>query len=82
MERLQRYFEEAGLQVTHVEESRKEMEFEPWADRMGCSAETKTELKRLLDTAPPDAREFFSPRIENEKLMFSIRETIFIARKA
>lgn len=81
IERLQRYFEEAGLQVTHFEESPKHMEFEQWANRMGCTEETKQELRRLLDTAPPDAREFFNPRTENGKLMFSIRETIIIARK-
>lgn len=81
IERLQRYFEEAGLQVTHVEESPKHMEFEPWANRMGCSDETKAELKRLLDTATPEAKEFFNPRMENDSLMFSIRETIIIAKK-
>lgn len=34
-----------------------------------------------LDTAPPDAREFFDHRIENDKLWFSIRETIMITHK-
>lgn len=34
-----------------------------------------------LDTAPPGAREFFDPRIENDKRWFSIRETVMIARK-
>jgi ubiquinone/menaquinone biosynthesis C-methylase UbiE len=81
IERLQRYFEEAGLRVTHVEESPKHMEFEPWADRMGCSEETKAELNRLLDTASLEAREFFNPRMEDGKLFFSIRESIFIAHK-
>lgn len=81
IERLQKYFEDAGLTVEHVEESVKRMEFEPWADRMGCSAETKTELKRLLENAPSEARAFFNPGVEDERLMFSIRETILIARK-
>lgn len=79
--RLEAYFAEAGLKVEQVQESSKHMEFEPWADRMGCTEETKSELKRLLDTAPPEARGFFNPRTENSKLMFSIRETIIIARK-
>lgn len=82
MERLQRYFEEAGLMVEQTEANMmKEMEFEAWANRMGCTEETKKELLRLLDTAPPDAREFFNPHVENDKLLFSIRETILIARK-
>ncbi len=82
VERLQRYFEQAGLTVTHVEANAvKEMEFDAWADRMNCTPETKQELKRLLDTAPPDARAFFMPRTAQDKLYFSIRESIFIARK-
>ncbi len=82
VERLQRHFEQAGLTVTHIEANAvKDMEFEAWADRMGCSDATKTELKRLLDNALPTVREFFNPRVEEGKLMFSIRETIFIARK-
>lgn len=82
VERLQRHFEQAGLTVTHVEANAvKEMEFETWTNRMGCSDETKTELKRLLDTASPAVREFFMPRVEDGKLFFSIRESIFIARK-
>lgn len=79
--RLEAYMTDAGLKVEHVEESAKHMEFEAWADRMGCSPETKTELKRLLDTASPEAKEFFNPRIEDGKLWFSIRETIIIAHK-
>lgn len=82
IERLKRYFEEAGLQVTTVEESPKHLEFEPWADRMGCTEDTKAELKRLLDTAPPAAREFFNPRVESDELIFSIHESIIIAKKA
>lgn len=69
------------MHVTHVEESPKEMEFDAWANRMGCTEETKKELRRLLDTAPPEALEFFKPRLENDKLWFSIREAILIARK-
>ena len=58
------------------------MAFEPWADRMGCTAETRTELVRLLDTAPPEVRDFFNPLVEDGKLMFSLHEAILIARKA
>lgn len=81
IERLQRYFQAAGLTVEHVEEFVKEMEFEPWASRMGCTEETKSELRRLLDTAPPGAREFFNPRVVDGKLWFSLREAVLVARK-
>lgn len=80
--RLETYMNDAGLTVEHVEESPKHMEFDAWADRMGCTAETKAELKRLLDTASPEAKEFFNPRVDDDKLWFSIREAILIARKA
>lgn len=79
--RLEAYMNDAGLKVEHVEESAKPMEFEAWADRMGCTLATKTELVRLLDTATPEGKEFFNPRIQDGKLWFSIREGIIIARK-
>ena len=82
VERLLKYFADARLDAEHVErDAVKEVDFEEWANRMGCSDATKTELKRLLDTAPPPVREFFMPRIENGRLKFSIRESILIARK-
>ncbi len=74
--------QEAGLTIIHVEESPKPMEFEPWADRMGCTPETKTELRRLLDTAPAEANDFFNPHNVDSKLWFSIRESIIIAKKS
>jgi hypothetical protein len=80
--RLEAYFAESGLTVTHAEEAPKQMDFEEWADRMGCSQEIKTELKRLLESAPREVKEFFNPRLENNRFVFSIREAILSARKA
>ncbi|CAG1015194.1 hypothetical protein ANAEL_05199 [Anaerolineales bacterium] len=79
--RLEAMFADAQLKVEHVESFKKEMEFEPWADRQSCSAETKAKLRQLLADAPVAVREFFVPRAEGEKLFFSLTEAIIIARK-
>ncbi len=79
--RLEAYFGDAGLQVEHSENFKKEMEFEPWADRMGASAETKTKLRVLLLDASESVREFFAPRVEGDKMFFSLIEAIIIGRK-
>jgi ubiquinone/menaquinone biosynthesis C-methylase UbiE len=79
--RLETYLTEAGLRVEHVESASKEMEFEPWADRMGASAEKKEKLRSLLAQAPEGARAFFKPHGERDELKFSLEEAILIARK-
>jgi ubiquinone/menaquinone biosynthesis C-methylase UbiE len=79
--RLEAYLAEAGLRVEHVETADKEMEFEPWAERMGASAEKKEKLRALLAQAPEGASAFFKPRGEGAQLTFSLEEAILIARK-
>ncbi len=80
--RLEAMFADAQLKVEHIESFKKEMEFEPWADRQGCSAETKAKLRQLLTDAPNTVREFFVPRTDGEKLFFSLTEAIIIGRKS
>jgi ubiquinone/menaquinone biosynthesis C-methylase UbiE len=80
--RLEAMFTDAHLKVEHSESFKKELEFEPWADRMSVSAEMKIKLRQLFTTLASDAvREFFVPRAEGEKLFFSLTEAIIIARK-
>ena len=79
--RLESYLTEAGLRIEHVESAAKEMEFEPWVDRMGASAETRERVRALLAQAPEGAREFFRPQGEGTELRFSLEEAILIARK-
>lgn len=78
--RLEAMFADTGLKVEHTESFKKEMEFEPWADRMSVSAEMKTHLREMLATQDA-VREFFVPRTESEKLYFSLTEAIVIGRK-
>ncbi len=79
--RLEAYFADAHLKVEHTESFSKEVEFEPWADRMGASAETKTQLRKLLLGAPDAVRGFWSPRVDGNKIFFKMAEAIIIGRK-
>jgi ubiquinone/menaquinone biosynthesis C-methylase UbiE len=79
--RLEAYFGDARLQVEHTEEFKKEMEFDPWADRMGASGETKANLRKLLLEAPEDVKLFLAPREDGDKMFFALHEAIIIGRK-
>ena len=80
--RLEAMLVDAGLKIEHTESFKKELEFEPWADRMNVSAENKTMLRALLfKDMIASAREFLMPRTDGDKVYFSLTETIIIARK-
>ena len=81
VEQLEAYVAKVKLRVEHVETIRKEMEFEPWAKRMGASAKTKTQLRALLRDAPENVRASLTPRTAGKKLFFSLTEAIIIGRK-
>ena len=73
--------EDAGLRIVHKERAPKEMEFEPWATRMGCSASTVERLRSILLEASPALKAFLKPRTTNDNLWFTLDEAIIIARK-
>jgi len=79
--RLEAYFADAGLKVERSEHRQEEMEFEPWASRMGANAETKTKLRTMLLDAPEAVRDFLRPRVENDGVLFALTEAIIIGRK-
>ncbi len=79
--RLEAMFADAGLQIVHSENFSKELEFDPWAERMGVSAPVKTQLRDLLFTAPAVVREFLAPRADAAKVFFQLHEAILIGRK-
>jgi hypothetical protein len=79
--RLEAYFTEAKLKVEHSESHKKEMDFDPWAHRMGASEDTKAKLRERLLEAPDAAREYLAPRVENDRLRFTLTEAILIGRK-
>ena len=73
--------EDAGLRIVHKERAPKEMEFEPWARRMGCSGPTLERLRSILQEASPALKAFLKPRTEAGVLFFTLDEAIIIARK-
>jgi SAM-dependent methyltransferase len=73
--------EDAGLTVVHKERAPKEMEFEPWATRMGCSAPTLARLRSILLEASPALKAFLKPRNEGGVLFFTLDEAVIIAGK-
>jgi ubiquinone/menaquinone biosynthesis C-methylase UbiE len=79
--RLVAMFTEAGVTVQHTQELTKEMEFDPWADRMGASEELKVKLRQWLDAAPEPVRAWLMPRKDGARLFFTLHEVVLIARK-
>jgi hypothetical protein len=58
------------------------MEFQPWAERMGCDAAAIARLRAMLEEAAPALQAFLRPRHEEGgKLWFTLDEAIVIARK-
>lgn len=74
-------FHAAGLTVVHHEVAPKSMEFTPWAERMGATPETITELRRLLAEAPATAAAFFQTYSTDQDLFFNLDEAIILGRK-
>jgi ubiquinone/menaquinone biosynthesis C-methylase UbiE len=73
--------EDAGLELQHVERLPKDMEFQPWAERMGADATTIERLRSMLDDASPALAAFLKPRLVDGSLWFTLDEAILIARK-
>lgn len=79
--RLEAMFTEAGTTIIATESLEKEMEFEPWADRMGASSELKIELRRWMANAPESVLAWFKPRQDGERMYFTLHEVVIIAQK-
>ena len=72
---------DGGFKVVHTERLPKDMEFQPWAERMGRDAATVERLTSMLVDGTPALQAFLKPRREAEKLWFTLDEAILIARK-
>jgi ubiquinone/menaquinone biosynthesis C-methylase UbiE len=70
-----------GLQVTHKERLPKDMEFDPWAVRLGADAPTVEALRATLSGAEGALAAFLKPRMDGSALWFTLDEAILIARK-
>ena len=74
--------EAAGLSVRHQERLPKDMEFDPWAVRLGCDAPTVERLRAMLLGATPALTAFLKPRTADGELWFTLDEAIIVAQKA
>jgi SAM-dependent methyltransferase len=72
---------DTGLEVVHKERLGKDMEFQPWAERLGADTATIEQLRTMLSDATPALRAFLKPRLQAEALWFTLDEAIVIARK-
>lgn len=72
--------EDAGLEPVHAERLPKDMEFQPWAERMGADATTIQRLRTMLDDASPALAAFLKPHVVDGALWFTLDEAILIAR--
>jgi ubiquinone/menaquinone biosynthesis C-methylase UbiE len=70
-----------GFTIQHTERLPKAMEFDPWAERMGCDAATNARLRAMLSGANPALKAFLRPQTEDRKLWFTLDEAIVIAKK-
>jgi ubiquinone/menaquinone biosynthesis C-methylase UbiE len=70
-----------GFAVVHTERLPKDMEFQPWAERMGTDAATVERLRSMLVEGPAALKAFLKPRDEQDKLWFTLDEAILIARR-
>jgi ubiquinone/menaquinone biosynthesis C-methylase UbiE len=72
---------DTGFTVEHKERLPKEMEFQPWAERLGSDAVTIERLRSMLTDGTPALEAFLKPRQDEGKLWFTLDEAIVIARK-
>jgi ubiquinone/menaquinone biosynthesis C-methylase UbiE len=71
----------AGFEVTHKERLPKDMEFEPWAVRLGADGPTIERLRSMLSEGSPPLQTFLKPRLHDGALWFTLDEAILLARR-
>ena len=72
---------DTGFDLTHKERLGKDMEFQPWAERLGADTATIERLRAMLSDGTPALQAFLRPRLVEGKLWFTLDEAILIARK-
>ena len=77
------FFAGAGLQVTHYEDFDTRHALTPWAERMGCDADTITRLRVMLQQAPAPVAEWVQPTpMPDGDIAFVIRQFLLIGHHA
>jgi ubiquinone/menaquinone biosynthesis C-methylase UbiE len=79
--RLEAYFADAHLALVHSETISKDMEFDPFCDRMNVDPETRVKLRQLLLDSPDAVKAFLTPHMDGDKLVFALHEAIIVGKK-
>jgi ubiquinone/menaquinone biosynthesis C-methylase UbiE len=77
----QSMFEQAGLEVTHVQEITKRHQLLPWAERQGCSPEVIEQLTRVLIEASTQAADWLQIQAIGTQIASFVNHHILIAGK-
>ena len=72
---------DTGFEIVHKERLPKDMEFQSWAERLGSDAATIERLRSMLTDGSPALQAFLKPRVDADKLWFTLDEALLIARK-
>ena len=72
---------DTGFAVWHKERLPKDMEFQPWAERLGSDAVTIERLRSMLTDGTAALKAFLKPRQADGKLWFTLDEALILARK-
>jgi ubiquinone/menaquinone biosynthesis C-methylase UbiE len=72
---------DTGFNVLAKERLPKDMEFQPWAERMGCDRLTVERLRTMLTDGSAALKAFLKPRDESGKLWFTLDEALILAHK-
>jgi ubiquinone/menaquinone biosynthesis C-methylase UbiE len=70
-----------GFAIMHTERLPKDMEFDPWVERMSVDAGNIARLRTMLTDGSPALQAFLKPRREEGGLWFTLDEAIIIAAK-
>ena len=76
-----RLFTDAGFTIETAEIFRKARDFEAWAGLQTVSDAVRSELRRRLEQAPPDAAEALGPETRDGKLYFHLTEILVVGRR-
>jgi ubiquinone/menaquinone biosynthesis C-methylase UbiE len=72
---------DVGFTVGHHERLAKDMDFQPWAERLGADPATINRLRQILLQDNPALTTFLQPRQVDGALWFTVQEAVIIARK-
>lgn len=75
------FFIAAGLEISHIEEIRKTLDFGEWVSRANVAPADRIRLEVMLRQAPAYARDALTPRDEGGRIRFNLTEAVIIGRR-